>query len=194
MKRIIFATKNESKVREVREILKGLNAQILSLSDVDFTGEILESGETFEDNAKIKAKIVYDKYKLPTIADDSGLAVKQLNNEPGVYSARYAGKDAGDKDNNDKLLRNLSAHPAPHPAKFICAAVYYNGTDFYVVNGEVNGKIIDEERGTNGFGYDPLFVADGYTETMAELELMVKNKISHRYKAFAKLKDTLSEI
>ena len=103
-KKIIFASKNEGKVREVRDILNGINADILSLNDVGFTGEIHESADTFEGNAKIKAEIIYAKFKLPTIADDSGIVALQLGNEPGVYSARYAGENATDEDNNHKLI------------------------------------------------------------------------------------------
>ena len=193
MKRIIFATKNEGKVREVRDILKNLKTKILSLSDVDFSGDVEETGSTFEENAKIKAKEIFEKYKMPVIADDSGLVVEQLNGEPGIYSARYAGADAMDKQNNDKLLNQLKNFPEPHAAKFVCAAVYYNGTEFTTAFGEVKGRVIHQERGTNGFGYDPLFIPDGYTQTTAELEPAVKNKISHRYKAFRKLKNLISE-
>ncbi|NWG29771.1 MAG: non-canonical purine NTP pyrophosphatase, partial [Ignavibacteriaceae bacterium] len=113
-KKIIFASKNEGKVKEVRHILNGINAEILSLNDVGFTDEIHESEDTFEGNAKIKAKIIYDRYKLPTIADDSGIVAMQLGNEPGVYSARYAGENSTDADNNRKLLERLKSFPEPH--------------------------------------------------------------------------------
>ena len=105
-KKIIFASKNEGKVKEVRHILNGINAEILSLNDVGFTDEIHETADTFEGNAKIKAEIIYNKFKLPTIADDSGIVALQLGNEPGVYSARYAGENATDEDNNNKLLKD----------------------------------------------------------------------------------------
>ena len=189
--KIIIASKNEGKVREVRHILKGVNAEILSLNDVGFTDDIHESEDTFEGNAKIKAKIVYDRYKLPTIADDSGIVAVQLGNEPGVYSARYAGDNATDEDNNRKLLERLTLYPEPHKGKFVCAAVYYFGADFMVAMGEIVGSIIKEPRGTNGFGYDPLFLPDGYDKTTAELPTEIKNKISHRFKAFDQLKKYL---
>ena len=191
MKQIIFASKNEGKVKEVRHILKGVNAEILSLNDVGFTDEIHESGKTFEENAKIKAEIIYNTFKLPTIADDSGIVAMQLGNEPGVYSARYAGENATDEDNNNKLLERLKSFPEPHKGKFICAAVYYFGADFIVAMGEIAGSIIKEPRGSNGFGYDPLFLPDGYDKTTAELPPEVKNKISHRFKAFNQLKASL---
>ena len=187
-KKIIFASKNEGKVKEVRHILNGIIAEIISLNDVGFKEEIPETADTFEGNAMIKAKMIYDKFKLSTIADDSGIVALQLGNEPGVYSARYAGENATDEENNIKLLERLNSFPKPHKAKFVCAAVYYFGGDFKIAMGEINGQIIKEPRGTNGFGYDPLFLPDGYDKTSAELPPEIKNKISHRYRAFNKLK------
>jgi len=193
-KKIIFASKNEGKVREVRHILNGINADILSLNDVGFTDEIHESADTFEGNAKIKAEIIYNKFKLPTIADDSGIVAMQLGNEPGVYSARYAGENATDEENNKKLIEKLKSFPEPHKGKFVCAAVYYFGADFIVAMGEIAGSIIKEPRGINGFGYDPLFLPDGYDKTTAELPPEIKNKISHRFRAFDQLKKHLLEL
>jgi XTP/dITP diphosphohydrolase len=187
-KKIIFASKNEGKVKEVRHILNGINSEILSLNDVGYTDEIQETDDTFEENAKIKAEVVYQKFKMPTIADDSGIVALQLGNEPGVLSARYAGENATDEENNKKLLKRLSSLPEPHKGKFICAAVYYFGADFIVAMGEIVGSIIKEPRGTNGFGYDPLFLPDGYDKTTAELPPEIKNKISHRFRAFNQLK------
>lgn len=194
MKKIIFASGNEGKVAEVRKILSELNIQIVSLLDVDFIGEIEENGDSFEENAKIKAIGIFNNYKLPTIADDSGLVVEQLNGEPGIYSARYAGIGSDDEANNIKLLENLSSKPEPHRAKFVCSAAYYSGKEIYVTVGEVYGKLISEARGTNGFGYDPLFVPDGYSKTMAELDSRTKNSISHRFKAFDQIKKHLLSI
>ena len=194
MKEIIFASKNEGKVKEVRHILNGINVKILSLNDVSFVDEIHETGDTFEENAKIKAETVYYKLKLPTIADDSGIVALQLGNEPGVFSARYAGENATDEENNSKLLKRLESFPEPHKAKFICAAVYYFGADFIVAMGEIAGSIIKEPRGSNGFGYDPLFLPDGFDKTTAELPPEIKNKISHRYRAFDQLKRYLLEL
>jgi XTP/dITP diphosphohydrolase len=193
-KKIIFASKNEGKVREVRHILNGINAEILSLNDVGYIDEIHETEATFEGNAKIKAETIYNTFKLPTIADDSGIVAMQLGNEPGVYSARYAGENATDEDNNRKLLDRLKSYPEPHKGKFICAAVYYFGADFILAMGEIAGSIIKEPRGTNGFGYDPLFLPDGYDKTTAELPPEIKNKISHRFKAFNQLKKYLLEL
>ena len=153
--------------------------------------EIEETGSTFEENALIKAKQVFERFKLPTIADDSGLVVDQLNGAPGIYSSRYAGEDGNDSANNEKLLRELKSYPHPHIAKFVCAAVHYDGEETITSEGEIKGRIIDEERGTNGFGYDPLFVPENYNKTSAELDPGIKNKISHRYHAFIKLKNQI---
>lgn len=192
MKKIIFASKNEGKIRELRSILKDMNVSIVSLTDIDFTGDIVESGSSFEENAKIKAMEIYNMYRIPVIADDSGLVVDKLNGEPGIFSARYSGENATDEINNLLLIKKLNALPEPHKAKFVCAAVYFDGTEIQTAIGEVNGKIINKPRGTKGFGYDPLFIPDGFTQTMGELDDDIKNKISHRYNAFNKLKKIIS--
>lgn len=185
--KLLFATRNKGKLEEVRDIFKGSRIEIISLLEYDDAPEVIEDGLTFEDNARKKARIIYNHYRIPAIADDSGLSVDQLGGQPGVYSARYAGKHATDADNNKKLLRELSNHSEPHPAKFVCCAAYYDGEDYISTLGHVAGKIINKERGSSGFGYDPVFVPDGYDKTMAELGLDVKNKISHRFKAFSAL-------
>ncbi len=192
MKReVIFATKNKGKVEEVRDILNGSGIKLISLLDLKNVPDIIEDGLTFEENAKLKAQIVFEEFRIPTISDDSGLSVEQLNGQPGVYSARYAGQDATDEENNNKLLDELKNLPEPHTAKFICSAVYYDGEKFLTASGEVRGKIIKSPRGKNGFGYDPLFVPDGYKQTSGELSLDEKNKISHRSAAFRKLKNLI---
>ncbi|MGB5895835.1 MAG: RdgB/HAM1 family non-canonical purine NTP pyrophosphatase [Ignavibacteriaceae bacterium] len=191
MKKIIIASQNEGKVKEVVQILNDLNVEIISLADLNEYIEIIEDGDSFEANALIKAKQVYNKFKLPTIADDSGLVVEQLNGAPGIYSARYADEDGNDKANNKKLLDELKNYPEPHIAKFVCAAVFYNGQELHTEIGEFNGRIIDEEQGTHGFGYDPLFVPDGYSITSAEMKPVIKNSISHRFNAFNNLKKYL---
>ncbi len=191
MKKIIFASNNKGKVEEVKYILSDLNIQIISLADIDDSIDIEESGDSFEENALIKAKQVFERFKIPTMADDSGLVVQQLNGAPGIYSSRYAGADCNDRANNDKLLNELKKYPHPHRAKFVCAAVYFDGESAHSAVGEFAGKIIDEEVGNNGFGYDPLFVPDGYNVTSAQLEPEIKNSISHRLKAFEKLKNKL---
>ena len=191
MKKIIFATKNKGKAEEVKHIFDDLDVQIISLADINDLIEIEETGSTFEENALIKAKQVFERFKLPTLADDSGLFVEQLNGAPGIYSSRFAGEDGNDAANNEKLLMELKNYPHPHTAKFVCAAVYYDGEQTFTSEGEIKGRIIDELRCINGFGYDPLFIPDKYDKTSAELDSSIKNKISHRYHAFIKLKDRI---
>jgi XTP/dITP diphosphohydrolase len=193
MKKIIFASQNKGKVKEVVQILNGLDVEIISLPDMNEQVEIIEDGDSFEANALIKAKQVYNKFKLPTIADDSGLVVDQLNGAPGIYSARYAGEDGNDKANNKKLLDELKNYPDPHIAKFVCAAVYYDGEEVHTAIGEFNGRIIDEEHGSYGFGYDPLFIPNDYSITSAEMKPSLKNSISHRFNAFNKLRKILNK-
>ena len=193
MNEIIFASQNKGKVKEVVQILNGLDIEIISLTDMNEQIEIIEDGDSFEANALIKAKQVYNKFKLPTIADDSGLVVDQLNGAPGIYSARYAGQDGNDEANNKKLLDELKNYTEPHIAKFICAAVYYNGEEVHTAIGEFNGRIIDEEHGSYGFGYDPLFIPKDYSITSAEMKPSLKNSISHRFNAFNKLRKILNK-
>ena len=188
MFKLIFATKNRGKIKEVKNIFYDKRFEITSLLDLNYKLDIEENEESFEGNARKKAAQVFNEYKIPVIADDSGIEVDQLNGIPGVYSARYAGANATDKENNQKLLAELKKYPEPHPARYVCFAVYYNGKNYITEYGEIKGKIIMKGKGTNGFGYDPLFVPDGYNKTMAELSSEVKNSISHRGKAFNKLK------
>ncbi|MHB1688573.1 MAG: RdgB/HAM1 family non-canonical purine NTP pyrophosphatase [Ignavibacteriaceae bacterium] len=188
MKQIIFASKNRGKILEVEEIIKNSDIYLLSLLGVELIPDIVESGSTFEENARIKAEAVYNAFRIPTVADDSGLAVEQLDGRPGVYSARYSGECATDEENNEKLLFELNNFSEPHKAKYVCVAVFYDGKNFVSTTGEVHGKIVKERKGTNGFGYDPYFVPDGFNQTMAELMLKEKNKISHRAIAFNELK------
>ncbi len=191
--KLIFATRNGGKIIEVSNILKDAGIKLVSLLGLDDKLEIVESGSTFEENAKIKAETVYNAFRVPVIADDSGLAVDQLGGRPGIFSARYAGENASDEENNRKLLFELKNYPEPHYAKFICSAVFYDGKEFLSTNGEIKGRIIKNAKGYNGFGYDPLFIPDGYNTTTAELDLDGKNKISHRAIAFKKLREKITK-
>jgi len=184
---LIFASKNAGKLREIKEIFAGTDYHIISLLDFPDSPDVIEDGTTFEENAKIKAKAIYEKYGLPVIADDSGISLYQLDNRPGVHSARYAGENATDGDNNAKLLSELTNLPSPHKGEYTCCAVYYDGEQYVISFGRLVGEIQFEARGSNGFGYDPYFVPDGYTKTMAELNMDDKNAISHRGKAFRNL-------
>ncbi len=185
--KLVFATLNINKFNEVKKIFDSALFDIIPLSNFEGTPEIIEDGLTFEENAKIKAGSIYNFLKIPVIADDSGLIVEQINGMPGVYSARYAGENATDKDNNDLLLFELMDFEKPHKAKFICSAVFFDGKNFITTDGELAGEIIDTPKGENGFGYDPVFIPEGYSKTLAELGSGEKNRISHRAIAFQKL-------
>lgn len=187
MKKILLATTNKGKLNDVKEILKDFEVEILSFLDFNYYPEVEEIGTSFLENAELKVKAAFEKYGIPSIGDDSGLESFQLNGEPGIYSARYAGENSSDEENNLKLITKLSNYAEPHPGRFVCAAVYFDGRDLRSAMGEVKGNIINNPRGKNGFGYDPLFVPDGYDKTMAELTHEEKNKISHRLKAFKEL-------
>jgi XTP/dITP diphosphohydrolase len=190
-KKILLATTNKGKLDDVKEILKDLDVEILSFLDFDDYPDVEETGLTFLANAELKVKAAYEKYGLPCLGDDSGLESFQLNGEPGIYSARYAGEYSDDEQNNLKLINKLSELPEPHPGRFVCAAVYYDGRNYKTAIGEIRGTIIKTPRGKNGFGYDPLFIPDGYRITTAEMSHEDKNKISHRLNAFKELKKFL---
>ena len=192
MKKLIFATGNKGKLKEEKKIFQNTEYEIISLFDLGDVPEIIEDGETYEANALIKAKAIYDIHKLPVIADDSGLSVEQLNGEPGVYSARYAGENCTYDDNNRKLLKVLKVFPDPHSAKFVCSSVFYDGVRIERAFGELHGTIVNEFKGEHGFGYDPIFVPVGSNKTLAEFTSEEKNKISHRAKSFAALKKLLA--
>lgn len=187
MVQLIFASKNKGKIREVKNIFSESGFEITSLLDLNDNLEVAESEISFEGNARKKAEVVYNKYKAPVIADDSGIEVEHLQGKPGVFSARYAAEKATDEMNNQKLINELKNFPEPYTAKYVCCAVYYDTKNYLVEYGEINGRIIMTGRGTNGFGYDPFFIPDGYNQTMAELSPEEKNNISHRALAFNKL-------
>jgi XTP/dITP diphosphohydrolase len=193
--KIVFATKNEGKVKEIKEMLEGMNIELISLNHYNNLPEINEDGKSFLENALKKAKIVSEFTGETVLADDSGLQVDSLNGEPGIYSARYAGDEATDEENNNKLLAKLKDVPEQkRTASFFCSLVLYKKDGNYdSFEGRWDGQIIDERRGENGFGYDPIFFVTELKLTAAELEPAVKNKISHRGQAFAKLKKVLEK-
>jgi XTP/dITP diphosphohydrolase len=188
---ILFATQNFGKVKEVKKLFKEKGIEVLTFTGIEDIPNVIEDGDTFESNAKKKATAFYKAFRIPVLTDDSGLAVDQLNGAPGVYSARYAGENANDDENNSKLLLNLKNHPTPHRARFVCCAVYFDGKKYISSHGTIEGEIIDSPQGENGFGYDPLFKPIGYDKTTAELDLNEKNIISHRAKAFRALSEEL---
>ena len=182
--KIILATNNKNKLREMREITSGLDIEIISQSDAGISIDPEETGSTFAENAYIKAKAALDASGLPAIADDSGLCVDALGGEPGVYSARYGpGKNATDRDKYMYLLDKLKGENN-RKARFVCSVccLFPNG-DRLSAEDSLEGSIQYEPTGTNGFGYDPVFVPDGYTRSNAELTPEEKNAISHRGKA-----------
>jgi len=188
--RIVFATKNEGKVKEIKEMLARTDVELLSLNHFESLPEIVEDGKNYLENALKKAKVVSEFTGEIVLADDSGLSVDVLGGEPGIYSARYAGEGATDEDNNARLLAKLKNVPEERrTASFFCTLVLY-GQDgrYHSFEGRWRGRIIDERRGTNGFGYDPIFLCPELNKTAAELPPEIKNTISHRGQAFAKLK------
>jgi XTP/dITP diphosphohydrolase len=191
--KIVFATGNKGKVREVREMLDGMGIELVSLSDYAHVPEIVEDGKSFLENALKKAKIISEFTGETVLADDSGLQVDVLGGEPGIYSSRYAGESATDEENNTALLtklKNISLEK--RTAFFCCVLVLYKRDGSYdYFEGKWNGQIIDERRGNNGFGYDPIFFVPELKKTAAELPSEIKNKASHRGQAFAQLKKSL---
>jgi XTP/dITP diphosphohydrolase len=184
---IIVASSNEGKVAEIRALLSGSFYNIRSLKDCNLNLQINEDGLTFEENAIKKAKIVSERTQTLTISDDSGLAVESLNGEPGIYSARFGGEGLSDRERNLVLLELMKNIPLEkRSAKFICAAAVFDNKSGISKSfrGECSGTILYEERGTSGFGYDPLFYLEAYKKTFGELDLPTKNKISHRAMAF----------
>src|SRR5690606_4192074 len=181
---LIFASHNENKVEEIRKILPE-NFTILSLNDIHFKNEIPETGSTLEENAKIKAETIHKLTGKTVFSDDSGLFVEPLNGAPGVYSARYAGT-GNSKHNIEKLLKELDGNQNRKAYFKSVFCVITNNQTVYL-DGEVHGEISKEARGDDGFGYDPVFVPNGFHQTFAEMEPEEKNQISHRYKAVQKL-------
>ena len=191
-RKLVFATNNAHKLEEVREVVKD-NFEILSLSEIGCHDDIAEPGETLEENALIKARYIKDKYGYDCFGDDTGLEVEALNGAPGVYSARYAGDGHDAKANMKKLLKELDG-VGNRNAHFRSVIALILDRKEYLFEGKINGKIISEEKGSAGFGYDPIFMPDGYSETFAELGSEIKNEISHRALAVKALCEFLSEV
>lgn len=190
----VLATNNEKKLQELREILRSGNIEIISLAQAGVCTAPEETGETFEENALIKARAAMAATGLPAIADDSGLAVDSLGGAPGVYSARYGAPQARtDADRNEKLLDDMKAFPAgSRSGRFICAAacVFPDGTEL-VERGQCEGELLFAMQGENGFGYDPLFFIPEFGVTMAQMTAGQKNSVSHRAKALEKLRSRI---
>ena len=185
MKKVIFATGNEGKMKEIREILGDLDIELLSLKDAGIHADIVEDGKTFEENAQIKAKAIRDLTGEIVLADDSGLEIDYLNKEPGIYSARYMGEDTSYHIKNAKLIERLEGVPdEKRTARFVCAiAAAFPDGSVKTVREAMEGRIGYEESGANGFGYDPVFYLPELGMTYAELPSEQKNAISHRARA-----------
>lgn len=193
-KKVIVASNNAHKIREIKEILIKYNMEVMSMKEAGIEIEIEENGKTFMENAFKKADTIHKimpEYMI--IADDSGLMVDALNGAPGIYSARFSGEHGNYKKNNEKLL-NLLKDEKNKNAKFVSAVVFIiNDEEIIKVQGEINGVIIDEEKGENGFGYDPLFYIPEYDKTFAQMESELKNSISHRANALSKLQEEIEK-
>ncbi|WP_315071462.1 XTP/dITP diphosphatase [uncultured Clostridium sp.] len=202
MKKLILASNNKKKIKEMKDILKELDIEVKSLEDENINIDVVENGKTFEENAKKKAKEIYEfllkrgDENFIVLADDSGLTVDYLGGEPGIYSARYSGEHGNDKKNNEKLLNNLKGVSIENRgAKFICQlAMFTDKGEYFSVLGDVRGYIIEELQGEGGFGYDPLFFYEPLSKTFGELSPEEKNKISHRGLALKELKRILYKL
>ncbi|MEK6492653.1 non-canonical purine NTP diphosphatase [Myroides odoratimimus] len=189
--KLVFASNNKNKIKEIKNQLPD-TIEILSLEDIGCNIDIPETADTIEGNAKLKADFVKRHYGYDCFADDSGLEVDALNGAPGVYSARYAGEQKNDNDNIDKLLQVLQKEDN-RKANFKTVICLNLHTETYYFTGIIDGQLLRERQGTEGFGYDPIFVADGMEKSFAEIDMDAKNAISHRGKAVRQLVDFLSK-
>ncbi len=186
--RIVLATRNQGKVREIEEIFRDVGVKLASLASLSIDGEIIEDGDTFLENALIKARTTHRWTGFPAIADDSGLEVDALDGSPGVHSARFTGSECDDASNNAELLQLLLGVPsAKRTARFRCVVALASDNDEHWVEGSCEGVILENYRGLNGFGYDPLFYVPEKSKTFAEMSTEEKNAISHRGRAFRKM-------
>jgi XTP/dITP diphosphohydrolase len=193
MKHLVVATRNQGKMLEINALLAGLVDRISCAADFSDFPETIEDGTTFEENALKKAREAARFSGLPSLADDSGLVVDALDGRPGVYSARFAGEGGGDAANNARLLSECQNLPdEQRQAAFVCVLAFVTPEGVErLFTGRVTGRILSSARGEGGFGYDPLFLVDGFERSMAELELAEKNAISHRARAFLKFREYL---
>ncbi len=202
MKKLVVASNNAGKIKEIKRILSDINIEVVSLKDIGLDIDVEEDGLTFEDNARKKCTEIYKELvkrgenNFIVMSDDSGLEVEYLNSEPGVFSARYAGEHGNDKKNNEKLLLNLKGVDYKNrKARFVCQLAIINYKNEYKsIRGTVEGYILENEKGNEGFGYDPLFFYEPLNKSFAELTLEEKNKISHRGLALKKFREIIEEL
>ena len=193
MKEIILASSNKAKMRELQEIMEGMDIRIIPLSETGFTQEIEENGSTFAENAAIKAETVRDALGKPVLADDSGLEIDYLDKQPGIYSARFLGRETPYSEKNRIILEKLrDALEEERSARFVCAmALAMPGQQTIITQATMEGQIAYESKGENGFGYDPIFFLPEYGMTSAEISPAEKNAISHRGKALRMMKEEI---
>ncbi|MBI1742458.1 RdgB/HAM1 family non-canonical purine NTP pyrophosphatase [Candidatus Acetothermia bacterium] len=192
--KILLATKNKNKIAEIRAIYQGIaNLELLTVDEKPFS-DVAEDGQTFRENALKKAKAICKETELAALAEDSGLEVEALGGQPGIYSARFAGEPTDDRKNNEKLLQRLKREPN-RKARFHCSAVLAlpDGREF-LAEGTLEGRIASEPKGKSGFGYDPVFIPNGFSKTMAELGQETKDRISHRRRALERLRESLQTL
>ena len=182
---LVFATSNKGKYNEVKKMMPR-NINLLSLNDLNFIGDIQETGKTLKQNAKIKSDFIFNNFGINCFADDSGLEIDSLNGMPGIYSARFAGKTCNSNDNIEKVWKLLTGYKNTDAKFKSILSLNIDGKTFFF-EGKINGKIIFNKRGTNGFGYDSIFIPNGYNKTFAELNSAKKNQISHRSEALKRL-------
>jgi len=192
--KLLIATQNPGKVKEIEPFFNGLVDTVRSLKDGDISALVQETGTTYEENARLKAETLFQKTGIPTLADDSGIEVDALNGQPGVHSARFAGETATDAQNNERLLKLLECTPAEkRTARFRCVIALTLPGGTHIFEGITEGTIAFTSAGSSGFGYDPVFIPDGYNKTFAELGPAVKTKLSHRTRALKKVIDFLKK-
>lgn len=194
--KLLIGSANTGKARELAALIAGLPWEVISLRDLPEVDAPEETGATFAENAVLKARYYGDRFDVACVSDDSGLVVDALGGAPGVLSARYAGEAADDRENNKKLLQALEGMPwHERAARFVCCAAFYQpGEEVHLEEGEVYGRIAAAAFGSGGFGYDPLFVPDGHEETFGEMSLEQKHAISHRGRAFRKMRAWLETL
>ena len=183
--RLVFATQNNGKYDEVNKMMPS-NINLLSLNDLNFRKNIKETGKTLKQNAKIKSDFIFENFRINCFADDTGLEIDSLDGMPGVHSARFAGEKCNTQDNIEKVWKLLTIHKNTNARFKSVFSLNLNGKTFFF-EGKIDGKIIFERKGQNGFGYDSIFIPNGYSKTFAELNLVEKNRISHRSVALKKL-------
>lgn len=194
IKELVVASNNQKKIKEIKAILKDYDIKVYSLADLNIDIDVEEDQDTFIGNAYKKAKEIYDIIQKPVLSDDSGLEVQALNNEPGIYSARYAGENKNDEDNIDKVLNKMQ-DITNRKARFVCAmALIIDLEHQYQVEEYLQGEILEQRQGSSGFGYDPIFYANELKESLGNVEADEKNKISHRAKSLNKISTIIGEI